>query len=197
MQISEQSIRDNIPYYLTSEQKAGLLKALNDFPHNINYYFSGYENDVLQGDGWKELKIVSFKTGQKESIRGIVLSNSCDVSSENKRDIPMNITFAPIIPLSEYRKLLELSGIDPETVKQKISTIIQQKVTNIFYLPAGSNLEQEYLALFGDIHSMPTKAFDEDKNKMKLFTLSQIGFYLFIFKLSIHFCRFHENIARI
>jgi hypothetical protein len=108
MQISEQSIRDNIPYYLTSEQKAGLFKALNDFPHNINYYFSGYENDVLQGDGWKELKIVSFKTGQKESIRGIVLSNSCDVSSKNKRDIPMNITFAPIIPLSEYRKLLEL-----------------------------------------------------------------------------------------
>jgi hypothetical protein len=196
MKISEQAIRDHIPYYLTSEQRVGLLKALNEFPHNKNYYFRGYENEVLQGDGWKELQIISFKTGQKKSIRGIVLSNSCDVSSENKHDIPVNITFSPIIPLNGYRKLLEQSGIDPEMIEQKISAITEQKVNNLFFLPAGSNLEQDYIALFGDIHSMPANDFGEEQNKIKLFTLSQFGFYLFIFKLSIHFCRFHENLVR-
>ena len=107
-----------------------------------------------------------------------MLSNSCDVSSENKNDIPVNITFSPKIPLNGYRKLLEQSGIDPEMIEQKISAITEQKVNNLFFLPAGSNLEQDYIALFGDIHSMPANDFGEEQNKIKLFTLSQFGFYL-------------------
>lgn len=38
---------------------------------------------------------------------------------------------------------------------------------------------------------------DAFKNQsIKLVTLSQQGFYMFLLKLSIHFCRFQENIAR-
>jgi hypothetical protein len=197
MTFTEDSLREQIPYYLTADQKAGFLKALEDFPNNINYYGSGYDDDILQGDGWTKLTVVRFETGDRGSIRGIVLSNSCDVASENKRDFPVNITFAPIVPLDEYRKVLEKAGLDPDTIKHKIAVITDQRVTNIFYLPLGAALEQDHIALFGDIHSMPAKAFEVEQAKSKLFTLNLAGFYLFIFKLSIHFCRFHENLARV
>ena len=183
MRITDESLREQIPYYLTADQKAGFLKALESFPSNINYYGRGHEGEVLQGDGWTKLIVVRFETGERDAIRGIVLSNSCDVASNNKRDLPVNITFAPIIPLGQYRTLLERSWLDPERIEQKISSITEHRVTNIFYLPSGAGLAYEYIALFGDIHSMPAKVFEANKAECKLFTLSQIGFYLFIFKL--------------
>ena len=94
-----ESIREHIPYYLTENEKTGLAKALKDFPNNINYYISNkYDKDILQGDGWTKLQVFSFDTGARGRILGIILSNTCDMSLENKRDIPPNIVFAPIIP---------------------------------------------------------------------------------------------------
>ena len=43
---------------------------------------------------------------------------------------------------------------------------------------------------------MPVRAFIDDNAKAKRFTLSLHGFYMFVFKLSVHFCRLHENVAR-
>jgi hypothetical protein len=52
------------------------------------------------------------------------------------------------------------------------------------------------MALFDQLYTMPSKVFDQENKKSKVFTLSLFGFYLFVFKLSIHFCRFQENVAR-
>ena len=69
-----------------------------------------------------------------------------------------------------------------------------QGVTSIFYLPADDLLEEEHVALLDDLHSMPLEAHGQAAEK--LFTLSMAGFYLFVFKLSVHFCRLHENVDR-
>ncbi len=68
-----------------------------------------------------------------------------------------------------------------------------QEVTNVFYLPAGGPFEEEHIVLLDNVHSMPFAAHDEGE---KLFTLSMAGFYLFAFKLSVHFCRLQENVDR-
>lgn len=47
-----------------------------------------------------------------------------------------------------------------------------------------------------DLHTVPLHAFERVAEKKKLFTLTLVGFYLFLFKLSVHFCRFHEEVAR-
>ena len=77
-----------------------------------------------------------------------------------------------------------------------MTSIKEQKVTGIFFLPAGGGLQEDHIALLDDIYTMPGKVFEEEKAKSKAFTLSQIGFYLFVFKLSVHFCRFQEQVAR-
>lgn len=199
MQLDADYLKDQIPYYLTQEAKENLVKALNklpSFPGSVDYYTSRYPNEIMQGDGWPGLGVIQFETLEKKEVKGIIISNSCDISPENKRDFPTNIVFAPIMKLSNYKKLLSSKKVPPETIASKIESIRKQYITTLFYLPVGLGLEEEYIALLDDIHTIPHQSFVSQQDKPKVFTLSQVGFYIFLFKLSVHFCRFHENILR-
>ena len=89
VEISTDAIKDHIPYYLTEDQRVGLVKALSDFPNHFNYYsIAGqHGHDVLQGDGWTNLQVIQFGENKQAPILGIVMSNTCDVSPENRRGI--------------------------------------------------------------------------------------------------------------
>lgn len=195
MDLSADILQQQIPFYLTQPAKDNLVKALNDFP-SIDYYLHSNKAETLQGDGWTELGLIRFETTERKQVRGIILSNSCDISPDNKRDIPVNVVFAPIIKLKSYERLLEQAHISEERIKSKFSSIRNQMITTLFYLPKGAGLDDEYIALLDDIHTVPYKNFNDQSRRAKLFTLSQVGFYLFILKLSVHFCRFHEGLVR-
>ncbi|CAN2041872.1 conserved hypothetical protein [Candidatus Magnetomoraceae bacterium gMMP-15] len=195
MNITE-NIKEHIPYYLTQPAKDGLIKSLKDFPEKMNYYTCIHKDDILQGDGWNCLDILNFETAERKSIKGIILSNSCDISPENSRDLPIRIVFAPIISLDLYKDLLIKRGVEHDKVSSKINSIKEQKITSLFYLPKGGNLESEHIAVLDDLHTLPANHFYKQSEKKKQFTLSQAEFYLFLLKLSIHFCRFHENVFR-
>lgn len=196
MGIKLEDIKEQIPYYLTREAKEGLVKELNNFPEKMNYYTAKHQDGLLQGDGWDSFDIIDLETAERKSTKGIILSNSCDISHENNRDIPARIIFAPIIKLSQYEALLTKKAINPEKISMKMSSIRRQDMTSLFYLPKGGCLESEYIALLDDLHALPVQLFRKKSDRTKQFTLSQAGFYLFLFKLSIHFCRFHENVLR-
>ena len=101
MTITAEAIRDYLPYYLTEEAKVGIINELNKFHvDQMQYYlFDCYEQEMLQGDGWTRLHLRNFQTGEKIFINGVVLSNTCDVDPSNRRDLPVNIIFAPLIPV--------------------------------------------------------------------------------------------------
>ncbi|KLT73588.1 hypothetical protein PL75_01150 [Neisseria arctica] len=194
-------IKCYMPPYLLQDKDAtaGFIKNLENFPDNTNYYTSYHYDDELQGDGWSGLDIVNIETLKTTSIKGIILSNSCDISPENKRDIPTNIIFAPIIKLDMYKDKLIQSGISKSRIDSKIDAIKKQRVTSLFYLP---KLEEEFpesIVVLDDVRSLPINYFQNKKLEQqtnKIFTLSQFGFYLFLIKISIHFCRSHEKILR-
>ena len=200
MTFDAEQLKSQIPFYLTAEPKQKELirnlEALNRGTKK-GYYITAARDvntdAILQGDGWRGFQFYSFETGQKSEIRGIVLSNSCDISKENERDLAPKIVFAPIIKLSAIEARLKNNNLAEDAVKAKIEAFKCQSVTNIFYLPAGAQLDEDYVALLDDLHSMPAKLQLSGK---KLFTLSMAGFYLFSFKLSVHFCRLHENVDR-
>lgn len=196
MNISIENIEAHIPYYLTEKAKNGLLKALKDFPNKMNYYTMYGKEDLLQGDGWDNLAVINFHSGDRKYIKGIIISNSCDIDIKNKRDLPHRIVFAPIVPLAAYTKLLASNGVEQESIDSKLRAITEQKVTSIFYLPKGGSLEEDHIALLDDIHNLPAQFFAATPDRNKQFTLSFEGFYIFLFKLSIHFCRFHEEELR-
>lgn len=151
---------------------------------------------MLQGDGWRGFQLFMFESGDRRSVRGIVLSNSCDVDPSNPRDVPARVIFAPLVKLSAYEALLHGSGIDTARVDEKVASIKAQKTTNIFCLPAGGPLEEDCIVRLDDAHSMPVAAQVDAPDREKLFTLSNTGFYMLVLKLSVHFCRLQEKVNR-
>lgn len=202
MAFDADSFYEQIPYYLTSDpqRKAFIneLKALCQGATKSGYYISSAwdpnRDSVLQGDGWRGFVVFAFSSGESRSVKGIAFSNTCDVSPDNERVFPPKITFAPIIKLSRLRERFNQRNLDSEQIESRIQAIMSQKSTSVFYLPAGGGLDEDYVALLDDVHSMPMSEFE--KGREKIFTLSMAGFYLFVFKLSIHFCRLHENLER-
>ena len=202
MTFSPENLKDQIPYYLTSApaQKELLvnLEAIINGARTGYYLGAAQEkfvNERLQGDGWSGLPLFSFGSGERRDVRGILLSNTCDVSLENDRTLPPKLVFVPIIKLSAIEARFGAKGIKQAQIAAKVKSIKDQIATSIFYLPAGGPLEEDYVALLDDVHSVPVSA-HENERKEKLFTLSMAGFYLFVFKLSVHFCRLQENVDR-
>lgn len=190
-------IRLFLPKYLTEQQSRTLFSELGRFPSNYQFYTfrSDLQNELLQGDGWRGFVAIDFYSGAKKEVSGVVLSNSCDVSSENERTLPVNILFAPLIELQKYEASLLASGKSESQVSQTLSTIRKQYVSSIFYLPTCSNLIQESIIVLDDIHAHPLQDFFA-RDRASLFTLNQYAFYVFLIKLSIHFSRFGEGVQR-
>ena len=196
MQITSESIKDQIPYYLSQRAKENLATALDRFPRQINYYTDLYKEEFLQGDCWTSVEILRFEDGTKKLIKALLLSNSCDVAPENKRDLPTKLSFASMVKLERYVNLLKNAGLDQKQIATKVIAIKEQKVTSLVYFPKGAALEEDYIALLDDIHTVPSQAFINRNEKIKVFALSNVGFYLFVLKLSVHFCRLHEEVVR-
>lgn len=196
MRITAESIQDQIPSYLSQKDKENLARALNDFPRKIDYYTNLFPDEALQGDGWTSVEVIRFEDGSRKLIKAVLLSNSCDVDPENSRALSTNLNFASVVKLNRYRDLLLKASVGAKEVEDKILAIKEQRVSSLVYLPKGAELDDDYLALLDDIHTVPYRAFSMRNERKKLFTLSNVGFYLFVLKLSVHFCRLHEDIAR-
>jgi hypothetical protein len=186
-----------LPKYLTPAEQNRLFEELDSFPVNKNFYLGQkhFTQEMLQGDGWKGLIVINFQTVEKKPVSGIVLSNTCDISLENKRSLPVGILFAPIIRLSKYIELLRQAGESKQQIESRLHEVRRQHMTQIFYLPAYSDVIEESIVVLDNVHTHPRVDFREENNS-KIFTLNQYAFYIFLMKLSIHFCRFQEKIAR-
>ena len=119
----------------------------------------------------------------------------CDISTDNSRVFPGSILFAPLIRLERYVQRLRSAGKGEAHVESLLDSIRSQLVTTIFYLPTRENVLDESIILLDDIHAHPLPDFVRSE-RSHVFTLSQTAFYIFLMKVSIHFCRFNEGIAR-
>jgi hypothetical protein len=150
-------------------------------------------DELLQADIWLNCTVINFDTLDKKRVKAIVLSNSCDVDLKNSRTLPIKVTFVPLIELKKLEALL-LKSKSSDIVTNIIKDIKRQHSTSFFYLPALPGVFEESVAYLIDIHSQPIQSFSTTAKKT--ITMSMAGFYLFVLKLSMHFCRFNENVQR-
>ena len=190
--IFEQS-RLSFPPYLFAENKRELFSELLKFPENMSFY--SYREELLQGDGWKGFIAIDFHTGERKTVSGAILSNSCDIDPQNVRSLPVNVLFAPLIELRKYTDALRTLGKKDDQIKNTIIDLKRQRITNVFYLPECPGFISESLILLDDIHRHPLQDFIVQP-RQSLFTLNDYGFYIFLIKLSIHFTRFQEGVIR-
>ena len=197
-----------IPSTLSSEGKGRLRDGLSQFfdvttdKVYTNFYSSSYYDFFLQGDLLREVRFSVFDfenyNYNKQYFDAIILSNDCDIDVSNERNIPKQIMLAKLIPLDEFLK--DVSELKPNAnIASLKNDITRQNYTNLFYLPQCKD-GIEYIAFFDDISIISVSELDamkEDFSENRIDVLDYFGFYLFVFKLSYHFCRLPEDDYRI
>jgi hypothetical protein len=198
MQLTVDTITRHLPTYLSADRREGIVRELRNFPRLTCPYIDAYRDEYLQGDCWAGLVALNFADGSRKAIRGMVLSNSCDVEPANAGNspLPTQLMFVPVVRLEAVAQTVRDAGRSEEATQELLGSIRRQERTEYFYLPPGAGLQRESVAWLAQVHTMPFDAVRLGQNVRKLATLSDITFYLLVLKLSIHFCRLHEGVDR-
>lgn len=191
-----------LPKYLSGDEQSRLFEELKQFPENIHarLYSSLHDGDgvIFQGDGLAQLPVVSLPDTSVMMAPIMVVSNTCDISELHERLYPSNIVYCPLIRFDAWRE--ELHRAFPESgdrVEALLDSVRRQECSSMFYLPKGARLTEDRIALMDRLVHHSVAALDIERLVAnRLFTLSDYGFYLFLFKLSIHLTRLREGIAR-
>jgi hypothetical protein len=201
-----EEVKKYLPQYLSSTAQHELFKELNQFPHNIDQriyttQLSGLEK-IFQGDGIQNLLYINLPNTDIREVPGMILSNTCDIDPSNKRFMPLRMVYTPIFNLAKYEQALIKShvetGVKPiQAISSHISDIRKQYVSHVFYLPKGGKLENDSIIFFDRLNNYPSDAIEgQELPNRRIFTLSDYGFYLFLFKLSVHFTRIRDGVSR-
>lgn len=191
-----------LPQYLSPEPKERLFRDLKKYPLNLPkrmYSASNmFAHDLLQGDGVEGLLIVSLPDTTSKKGMAIIVSNTCDISKGNKRDYMWpRLVYCPILRMSAYEQLISSATTTEQQKQAHLKDVRDQAVTNFFFLPKGGNLQADGLVPFDMmINTDNTKVDHARLCEKKLFTLSNYGWYCFLFKLGLHFSRMNEGVDR-
>lgn len=194
-----EDIKIYLPKYLSEEQQAKLFDELSSFPDNdAGRFYTTYLKDevvLFQGDGFNEAEYPDFQKKSFRTIKGFLMSNTCDSHLANVRMFSPFITLAPIFSLNKWEEVL-LKKFSSDQVKSHIESIKKQRVSQFFFLPQFGQQEEMFVR-FDCAFSVPASAETESKLlKGRLFTLSNFGFYLLLVKLGIHLSRVQERVDR-
>ncbi len=194
--ISEQA-RLYLPKYLSPSRTQELYEGLRQFPHLPDFYLppSTIDEDLLQGDGWRGFVVGEFNSALTKTVAGIIVSSSCDIDTRNPSHTPRRILFCPLVSLRGYALDLAAAGLEERRISNILGNIRSQEVTDVFYLPESPYGPPESIALLDDVHPHPLNHFKGTERTL-MFRLHQTAFYVFLIKLSIHFCRMQEGVRR-
>lgn len=161
-------------------------------------FFSRDEFDFpLQGDAYDGVPYVNVDVdpASVRSTRAMLLSNTCDMSADNRRAEPARVIVAPLIRVARLRQVALEEGVSAVAFEAKLTAMRQHRVSNALLLPAGKGIAEESVVFFDRLQSMQIARF-HDATPVKLATLSNQAFWLLTVKISIHFSRLQEGVNR-
>ncbi len=201
-----------LPSYLVDPEKSRLKDALKQFTLEergkeidySNFYKAFNHSYFMQSDLIKEIRLGKWNDEaaiyEKVYTDAIIISNTCDISFENKHDVnTKQCLFAPLIDFKEYLSDLTKAGYNQEKIDSFSIAVKTQLRTNIFYLPSNHKDNKEYIVLLDNVFWFPTEELNSYLNEIeenRIVSLSHFGYYLFILKLSYHLCRLPEQCDR-
>lgn len=193
------------PNELSDPIKGRLKEGLSQFVKGnsgskiyTDFYSTHKYDYFLQGDLLREIRFPIFDNSTKEYEKlyydAIIISNACDIDSSNQRNVPKRVMVSKLIPLDEFINDIRESGenIDIKSISDNIKS---QSYSNILYIPH-TNEGIEYIVPFDEVSYIFIDELDNLKNDIevnRIEVLDYFGFYLFVFKLSFHFCRLPEE----
>ena len=164
----------SIDPYTAERAKTALLQFEKD-GRIINYITNNLnKNEIYQGDIFTDMPFYYMQpdgTYGMAKYKAQLLTNTCD-SVRNE-----NLNFAAILPLNKFSDKFQ-------------ANIIKNKTYQFLYLP--DNKTKDFVIDFGLINTISREAFIKAinyKKIKKIVSLSDIGYYMFICKLTVYFMR--------
>ena len=193
--ISFEDIEIYFPPYLSITSKEELFKGLKQFNHEDFSSFYLFDNIEKLNTQWAQGDSVSELDFNGTNREALLISNTCDMSLENDRNIPIHVSYVPIAKVKTVLEMLKEGRHCQSYIKTFIANLKKQKYTNLFYLPSVNPSSEDKVAFLDMTHSC-----DKDNlpapSANKVFCMGNTGFYLFLFKLSVHFTRMMEGLDR-
>ena len=198
------------PDYLTTTEKGRMLQALEQFKYAnskgkwsskiySHFYAPSTYSYFLQGDLVREIRYPDWNSEEKVFERtytdALILSNTCDLDVSNIRKAHKQVVLAPIIEMEQY--LEEISN--EQGVEEMVKSIKAQTTSNILYLPPNIMNGKDYICHLDKAFWFPTQelhTYLSDIAQNRIASLDYFGYYLFLVKLSYHFCRLPEEKQR-
>ncbi len=202
-----------LPTYLTNEEKGRLNQALEQFKeergkvwsqkNSSHFYAQRKQNYFQQGDLLCQIRYPSWnkqdKIFDKVYINALVLSNTCDLDISNDRNITKEVVLAPITEYAQYIKKLAVRLGKTEVPISLDESIKAQTYSSLFYLPQTPINPIDYICHLDKAFWFPTEelhSYISDIEQTRIASLDYFGYYLFLVKLSYHFCRMPEEKQR-
>ena len=208
-------ITEYLPRYLSNDKQKSLFASLkSEFPFSKNpekVYKELQDKSVFyQGDAIIDIPFSRLNVQEKKfdlkTLTGAIISNTCDIASTNKRNITPYVNLAAIHRIDEFSAYLKSTNISDLKITEFVENIRNNIVSTLFYLPEiksnGTIIFHESFIRFDETTSLSIEFLNEgkfDKNYIRnngdrVYSFSNYGFYLFLFKLSVHFCRIRESV---
>ena len=140
------------------------------------------KTDLVQGDVLSELPFKYYNEKGEEKVlkaKSMIISNSCDIENDDR------ILLAPAIDIHEISS-------ENEALAQSIRANMK---TAFLYIPDNGILK-DYAIDFSWISMFPKQLimqFLKDEKIYKIITLNQLGYYMLLCKLAVHFMRPESN----
>lgn len=197
---SEESYNHYSPPAQSIQEFKKLLPTNIEENYPLFYNREVKEPFFFQGDIINGFPVPYFEKGKyinRYQIRSILLSNTCDMSEDNKRSFDMNVCIAPVQTVSNF-----LYDLDKDLQQQIYDSLKKQLITNLFYLPpTGQELINDprhkgYICNLDQIFNLPLEILllqISHLEKIRDESLSHFGLYLLVTKISYHFCRYEHS----
>lgn len=138
MSYQEQQWNVILPQYLLDAEKGRIKRGLAQFLDLVErgkekvygeFYLSESKKYFMQGDLLRSIKTIGWNFEKEDyystDTSAMLVSNSCDVSFDNKRLLDKEALFAPVIKLNEYFDALKEAGKNSEQIQTVHSKLKQ------------------------------------------------------------------------
>lgn len=155
---------------------------------------------TYQGDIVDKFELVYYEVVENrlevrslKDIPCMLLSHTCDLDLENKTR-EKHVSVAPVLSFEEFANF-KTSEYSDKGWKDFLDSVKANKITDILYIPGKSPLDDSVI-LLDRISSVDPKLLKikiENGDTKRVLSLSQIGFYFFLIKLTYHFARYEDR----
>jgi hypothetical protein len=174
--------RKTFGFLFDRKKKINLKNLVGQFDEKKEELYSHEENRILvQGDIITEivfLNIIGNGKAIKKNLKGMIISNSCDIENDN------SIVIAPVYNFEELASVHKNND-------SYISDLKRNNIFERFYLPEFKE-HKGFVTDFSEASSFSTDYLNESFKKSeinRIASLSQVGWYFLMNKLALYLFR--------